>query len=342
MNDVLNIEKFLKSNVGIIYNDGKDFFFLEIEEKGQGFYDSKNDYICFYDLFAKRLKSFIVHKQHKVFTDDIAEEKREKLVKSVNAEQIEKKIYYNDFDTILEKIATGKISKAVWYNNYKIKFNQYSKKQLIFNAIVDSDHHTFIYWNKEYLLLTKSPELLLEKRNETYAIDCIAGTSKVPNGLFHPMLIKEHSNVENHVLRNLQRINCSDISKIKRRHIKYKDFFHWKSVYHFKSDSPIRKIIKSIAPTSAIFGSPTTKTMEVIHKLKYYDDNRSPFYGGLIHIKLHNIEKIIVNIRCIEIRNEVGTISTGCGLIKNSVLDNELSESRLKLNSVLENFNVVI
>ncbi len=324
MNNKEKIQKYLTSKAGLIYSDKGHLYFSQVSPQHE-----TNDFISFFDIFGTFKKKVFLDKREMILINN-------KATLPITHPLINSSIFEQDFLSIYKNIESNFIEKALWYNCYKVTFKKDQLFNLIFNAINSFDKHLFIFWEKDFLSITNSPEVLFEKsENDQYVSDCIAATAESPHLLNNDKFIREHKNVESNLLQKVQKIS-KHFEIEKREIIRYSNYYHYKSTIKFHSPLRLEELVPLLAPTSAIFGDPTERVRALSSSLNYYQKNPSPFYGGPILICQDDTTKALINIRNLTLNKEEGLITTGCGIVKGSTFEGELNESKLKMKSVME------
>jgi len=324
MNNKKEIDNLLASNSGLVYSDKDKLYFAEVFTEKQS-----NEFISFFDIFGVLNKKLFIGKRVPLNISNARKKKIQKpLMNSV--------IFEDDFYSICKSIEQNIINKALWYNYYQTSLQTKSFQNLISNALNSYSSHLLIFWDGDFLSITNSPEVLFEQVSpDTFTTDCIAATAASPIQLEQDKFIREHRNVETNLLEKIEKI--TDIYSIeKKKIIGYSNYYHYKSSILFKTDIELETLIRSLAPTSAIFGDPTEKVREISQMLHYYKENPSPVYGGPILINQEDTTKALVNIRNLTVNMGKAQITTGCGIVSGSTFSAELAESRMKMESVLE------
>ena len=87
-------------------------------------------------------------------------------------------------------------------------------------------------------------------------------------------------------------------------------------------------LVKTLHPTPAVCGLPKEKAIDFILKNENY--NRKYYSGFLGEYNKDNQADLFVNLRCLEIENDVVNIYVGCGITKDSNPEKEFIETENK------------
>lgn len=319
-------------NNQLIFSHNQELYLCKLQKDKNKL--NENNFIELYNVFTK--SKFVYHVTD-ITPISIENFNHANIRIPVTNSVIRKK----DFDLMKSLILNKHINKAVWFNEYNFKVEDKEIEQIISNAIRNYSDNLIIIRTDEFISITNSPELLLDHKDDKIVIDAIAGTTKNPEELSENKYQEEHNNVIENIKNRISNLTNS-VEQKETKTIPYKEYYHLKTELNIPDSFASKEIIQTIAPTSAVFGDPYESVLKYSENLDYYKHNKDSLYAGCIHIKINTIDKVVVNIRNITIKQNIAKITTGCGLTKDSEYSKELFESQIKRNSVLGFINANI
>jgi len=261
---------------------------------------------------------------------------------------IDFKKYKKIFDLFSKKIRAG--------HTYQIKIcTKYRNKSQI-NPInffwklmkVNASPEAFMIRDKDYSIVSCSPETLIEKKGNRIITKPIAGTlkkNKLTNKLtalnFFRNNIKETK--EHNMIVDMERSDLSKICKpgtVKIKKEKYVE--EYKHLYHYvtsvegklNNNSTIKDVIKSMMPGGSVIGCPKIRTLELLNQQERED--RNIFTGSFGFIKFNQDMRFNIIIRSILNYKNFSEISAASGVVLDSAARKEFNENFIKAKSLLE------
>ena len=261
------------------------------------------------------------------------------------------KQYSKIFDKFLKKIKQGE--------TYQIKICQkYSSKSHI-NAIdffwklmkVNSSPEAFLIRDKNYSIVSCSPETLFEKRKNRIFTKPIAGTMKKTSKTSKLKAInffksneketKEHNMIVDMERNDLSRVCKSGTVKIsKLKYVQeYKDLYHYITEISgiLDKSKTLLDIIKALMPGGSVIGCPKISTLNLLNNQEKY--NRNIYTGSFGYIKSNLDMKFNVIIRTILNYKGVSEIFVASGVVVGSTAKKEYQENYIKAKSLLDLFS---
>ena len=255
---------------------------------------------------------------------------------------------FNDFS---KNIKQGK--------TYQIKIAQtYSKKGNI-NSIdlfwklmkMNESPESFLIRDKDYNIVSCSPETLILKKNNTIRTKPIAGTLRKTKHLNKNKALtffrrneketKEHNmivDMERNDLSKICKTGSVKIDKLKKVE-EYRDLFHYvttiKGVIENKMSN--HDIISSLMPGGSVIGCPKISTIQLLNRKEKFDRNIYTGSFGIIHSNGDMRFNIMIRT-LLNFKNDI-ELSVASGVILGSTAKKEYNENYIKAKSLLDLFN---
>ena len=257
-----------------------------------------------------------------------------------------KKIFEN-FKKKIKKGETYQIKICTKYKNNSIIdplefFCRLSKSNLAPEA--------FLIKDKNYSIISCSPETLILKKGNIIETKPIAGTLKKNKTLnkkkalnFFRKNIKETK--EHNMIVDMER---SDLSKIclpgsvkiaKQKTVEeYKDLFHYVSLIRGKVKKNISTldIIKAMMPGGSVIGCPKISTLNLLNNQE--KENRNIYTGSFGFIKFNGDMRFNIIIRSILNYKNTSEISVASGVVVDSTAKHEFNENYIKAKALIDLF----
>jgi len=261
---------------------------------------------------------------------------------------IDFKKYKKIFDLFSKKIRAG--------HTYQIKIcTKYRNKSQI-NPInffwklmkVNASPEAFMIRDKDYSIVSCSPETLIDKKRNRIITKPIAGTLKKNKFTNKSTALKFFRNniketKEHNMIVDMERNDLSRICKpgtVKIKKEKYVE--EYKHLYHYvtsvegklKNNSTITDVIKSMMPGGSVIGCPKIRTLELLNQQEKED--RNIFTGSFGYIKFNQDMRFNIIIRSILNYKNFSEISAASGVVLDSAARKEFNENFIKAKSLLE------
>ena len=261
---------------------------------------------------------------------------------------INKKSYKKIFDKFKKKIKAGQ--------TYQIKIStKYKNRSKIdpldfFCRLMKSNMapESFMIRDKDYSIISCSPENLVTKVKNFISTKPIAGTlkkskklSKIKALSFFQKNIKESK--EHNMIVDMER---SDLSKIcipgsvriikKKTVEEYKDLYHYVSLIGGKLKNKISSldIIKAMMPGGSVIGCPKISTLNLLNTQE--KESRNIYTGSFGYIKFNGDMRFNIIIRSILDYQNRSEISVASGVVIDSNSRHEFNENYIKAKSLMD------
>ena len=257
-----------------------------------------------------------------------------------------KKIFYQ-FSKNIKEGKTYQIKVCTKYSNRsKIDPVIMFWKLMKTNAASES----FMIKDKNYSIISCSPETLIEKKGQFITTKPIAGTMRKTKKTnlrkalhFFKNNIKETK--EHNMIVDMERSDLSKICKYNSVKIKKLKFVEeHKHLYHYvseirgklKKNITSKEIIKSMMPGGSVIGCPKISTLNLLNQQE--KDNRNIFTGSFGYINSRLDMRFNIIIRSILNYKNKSEISVASGVVIDSTPKKEFNENYIKAKSLLNLF----
>ena len=213
---------------------------------------------------------------------------------------------------------------------------------------INSSPESFMIRDKDFSIVSCSPETLINKKGNIIITKPIAGTLKKNKKINKANALnffknndketKEHNMIVDMERNDLSRICKPGTVKIsKKKYVEeYKHLFHYVTTIQglLKNKTRVKNIIKSMMPGGSVIGCPKIRTLELLNKQETED--RNIFTGSFGYIKFN--QDMRFNIIIISILNykNISEISSASGVVLDSSPKKEFNENFIKAKSLLE------
>jgi len=180
------------------------------------------------------------------------------------------------------------------------------------------------------LWMGATPEQLVKINQNHFETVALAGTQLYSENVIWETKEKEEQQfVTNYILDKVTS-KVNELIVTDAETVKAGNLAHLKSLISGKltADFQVSDLIKTLHPTPAVCGLPKDKTIDFILKNEGY--NRKYYAGFLGEYNKNNQTDLFVNLRCLEVENDVVNIYVGCGITKGSNPEKEFIETENK------------
>ena len=261
---------------------------------------------------------------------------------------INKKSYKKIFDKFKKKIKSGE--------TYQIKIcTKYSNKSEIdaldfFCRLVKSNMapEAFMIKDKNYSIISCSPENLITKKGLSISTKPIAGTLRKNNKLNKSKALKffrnniketkEHNMIVDMERNDLSRICVPGSVKLKKEKTveEYKDLYYYVSLVTGKLNKNIKNldIIRAMMPGGSVIGCPKISTLNLLNLQE--KENRNIYTGSFGFIKFNGDMRFNIIIRSILNYKNISEISVASGVVIDSNAKHEFNENFIKAKALID------
>ena len=282
--------------------------------------------------------------------------KKNKFKKSFNQTKILSPFRLNINFEKYNKIFSFFSKKIRQGETYQIKICTKYKNKSTINPVnffwklmrVNSSPESFMIRDKDYSIVSCSPETLIDKKSNKIITKPIAGTLRKNNKINKRKALnffkgndketKEHNMIVDLERNDLSRICIPGSVKIlKEKYVEeYKHLFHYVSSIQgtINKKTTLLNIIKSMMPGGSVIGCPKIRTLELLNNQEKED--RNIFTGSFGFIKFNQDMRFNIIIRSILNYKNISEISAASGVVLDSSAKKEFNENFIKAKSLLE------
>jgi len=256
--------------------------------------------------------------------------------------------YKKIFDLFSQKIRRGETYQIKICTKYKNKSEINSVNFFWKLMKINSSPESFMIRDKDFSIVSCSPETLIDKKGKNIITKPIAGTLRKNKKTNKSQALsffrnndketKEHNMIVDMERSDLSRICKSGTVKIlKKKYVEeYKHLFHYVTTIKGKLRDKIRlkDIIKSMMPGGSVIGCPKIRTLELLNNQEKED--RNIFTGSFGYIKFNQDMRFNIIIRSILNFKKISEISAASGVVLDSSPKKEFNENFIKAKSLLE------
>jgi para-aminobenzoate synthetase component 1 len=261
---------------------------------------------------------------------------------------IDQNSYTKIFDKFKKKIRSGQTYQIKICTKYKNKsqidpldfFCRLSKTNLAPEAFMIKD--------KNYSIISCSPENLINKKGSSISTKPIAGTLRKTKNINKKKALnffknniketKEHNMIVDMERNDLSRICIPGSVKLKKEKSveEYKDLYHYVSLISGKLNKKVGNIdiIKAMMPGGSVIGCPKISTLNLLNNQE--KENRNIYTGSFGFIKFNGDMRFNIIIRSILNYKNISEISVASGVVIDSNAKHEFNENFIKAKALID------
>ena len=343
-----NVKKFINKNTKLRSNNKETDLFI-------GFfgYEILNNLIGIKIKKQKTLnfpKGIFYKPETKVKLTNKLEYYNPKLVKSNEPFKINinKNSYKIIFDKFKKKIKSGETYQIKICTKYSNKSNLDALDFFCRLVKTNTAPEAFMIKDKDYSIISCSPENLINKKNNLITTKPIAGTLKKTKKLnkvkalnFFKKNLKETK--EHNMIVDMERSDLSKICKagsvkiLKKKIVEeYKDLYHYVSLIggKLKKNTSSMDIIKAMMPGGSVIGCPKISTLNLLNNQER--QSRNIYTGSFGYIKSNGDMRFNIIIRSILNYKNRSEISVASGVVIDSNAKHEFDENYIKAKALMD------
>lgn len=192
--------------------------------------------------------------------------------------------------------------------------------------------------------LGASPETLLTLQKQSIRTVALAGTQAQPTGIpldqvtWGAKEIEEQALVSEYIHTFFTQVGVKNLIETGPRTVSAGNVVHLQTDFEVRSDEPhlarlANQILHQLHPTSAVCGMPQQAALSFILENEGYDRE---FYSGFLGpIHLNEESHLLVNLRCMQLKDRSALLYVGGGITHDSEPQAEWQETVLKSKTLL-------
>ena len=214
------------------------------------------------------------------------------------------------------------------------------RKKAMARSILSGIGSPYGIWDRELAIIGTTPEVLFERNGNALKTIALAGTGRLGEEEILMNSVKdrfEHDVVIQNIMEELFDYSES-VEHDATQTCSFAKMIHLKTPIkaNLKPNVSNLDIINSLSPTAALGGYPKQEAKKFLQSTQYYEQFPKRFFGSVLGINHGDTHRALVMIRNIQLNDDHIIIETGAGIIKESILENEINEINLKRTSVKE------
>ena len=256
--------------------------------------------------------------------------------------------YRKIFNIFSKKIRKGETYQIKICTKYKNK-SEINPINFFWKLMkVNASPESFMIRDKNFSIVSCSPETLIEKISNNIITKPIAGTFKKTKYTSKSKALnyfknnnketKEHNMIVDMERNDLSKICIPGSVKIKKQKYveEYKHLYHYVTTVEgkVKKKQSVKDIVKSMMPGGSVIGCPKIRTLELLNNQE--NDDRNIFTGSFGYIKFNQDMRFNIIIRSILNYKNISEVSAASGVILDSTPKKEFNENYIKAKSLLE------
>jgi len=256
--------------------------------------------------------------------------------------------YTKIFNRFKKKIRSGETYQIKICTKYKNKskidpldfFCRLAKSNLAPEAFMIKD--------RDYSIISCSPENLIDKKGSSISTKPIAGTLRKTKNINKTKALKffrnniketkEHNMIVDMERNDLSRICVPGSVRLKKEKSveEYKDLYHYVSLISGKLKKNMRNIdiIKAMMPGGSVIGCPKINTLNFLNNQE--KENRNIYTGSFGFIKFNGDMRFNIIIRSILNYKNISEISVASGVVIDSNAKHEFNENFIKAKALID------
>lgn len=193
-----------------------------------------------------------------------------------------------------------------------------------------------------------TPEVLIEKAENTFKTTALAGTQKIDpsqsisDTSWTQKEIEEQAMVSRYIINCFKKIRLREYEEVGPKTVQAGNLLHLKTTYAVNTNSTnfpelATVMLNLLHPTSAVAGMPKEPAMDFLNNFEGL--NREFFSGFLGPVNLESSTNLFVNLRCMQLLEKEALLYAGAGVTSDSDPEKEYQETEMKFKTLLNVVN---
>jgi para-aminobenzoate synthetase component I len=256
--------------------------------------------------------------------------------------------YTKIFNKFKKKIRSGETYQIKICTKYKNKSKIDPLDFFCRLAKTNLAPEAFMIKDKDYSIISCSPENLIDKKGSLISTKPIAGTLRKTKNINKRKALnffrnnlketKEHNMIVDMERNDLSRICVPGSVKLKKEKSveEYKDLYHYVSLISGKLRKKVENIdiIKAMMPGGSVIGCPKISTLNLLNNQE--KENRNIYTGSFGFIKFNGDMRFNIIIRSILNYKNSSEISVASGVVIDSNSRHEFNENFIKAKALID------
>jgi len=265
--------------------------------------------------------------RNKIINDDVKEQS--------SLESFEK--YSTVYNTFHSALTNEELQKVVLSRTFDVEKKDTFSAGLSFQKACDIHKESFVFLSntpETGAWMGISPELLVSEKNDVYKTVALAGTKMASTPNWDDKNRKEQQIVVDYMQQQIEKIG-GDILRDGPFTAQAGKIEHLKTKFTFslKEDYSIGDLLELLHPSPAVCGFPKKEAFDFILENESYDRR---YYSGFIGpLNVNGISRLYVNLRCMQIGDDILRLYAGGGMLLSSELKSEWEETENKLQTII-------
>jgi len=245
--------------------------------------------------------------------------------------------YKSCFESFHAALTNKKLQKIVLSRTHDVERKEGFSSGLSFKKACELYAESFIYLchtPESGTWMGISPELLVAEKDNVYKTVALAGTKSINTNDWDSKNCREQQIVVDYMQQQIKKIG-GDIIKDGPFTAQAGKIEHLKTKFTFslKEDYNIGDLLELLHPSPAVCGFPKEEAFDFILENESYERR---YYSGFIGpLDVEGMSRLYVNLRCMQIGNDILRLYAGGGILPSSELETEWEETEKKLQTIL-------
>ncbi|MCA1028804.1 isochorismate synthase [Cytobacillus kochii] len=249
---------------------------------------------------------------------------------------------------VVDEMRKNVIQKVVLARETRLTFAHPVQIESVLQNLLDKQKNSFIFAfeSGSDCFIGATPERLVKKQGHTLYTTCLAGSmkrgeTKEEDDALGKELLQDEKNLQEHqyvvdMIRQAMEMVGTEVELPEGPQLlKLRDIQHLYTpvIAAASKEGSLLAIIEKLHPTPALGGVPTEKAIEVIRDLEILDRG---LYGSPIGwLDYQGNGDFAVALRSGLIQDNEASIFAGCGVVKDSEVESEYQETKIKFRPML-------
>ncbi|MGM9929938.1 MAG: isochorismate synthase MenF [Bacillus sp. (in: firmicutes)] len=280
------------------------------------------------------------------------ESKKEPIVLHANVcvekQEIQPESWKQQVAQAVETITSTSIDKIVLAREMRLTFEQPVQSEAVLARLLEEQPTSYIYSLEvdKDCFIGASPERLVKKEETQVLSTCLAGSiargkTKEEDDELGQYLLHDPKNVMEHqyvvsMIQNALESECYEVNVpnkpilMKIKHIQH---LYTPVTAQCKQDISIFRLVNKLHPTPALGGLPKQQAVEWIRQHESLE--RGMYSAPIGWVDAYGNGEFAVGIRSALLQEKEASLFAGCGVVKNSVPEEEYEETKIKFQPML-------